>query len=277
MVKSNARKQPGSEAMSATLCIITEVANNVGKITLNRPDVLNSFNRAMAIEVRDALQQFGESSEVRAILITGSGRGFCAGQDLADFAKTDPSSAHLGTLVREQFTPIVRLLRSIEKPVVCALNGVAAGAGANIALSCDFIIAAEAASLTQAFSKIGLVPDSGGTYLLPRLVGLSRATQLMMLGEKLSATEALNLGLVYKVVPGTELNDESDKFARRLAAMPTRALGLTKRALNRSLDNDLEAQLKLESELQEEAGATEDFAEGVQSFIQKRQAIFKGK
>jgi 2-(1,2-epoxy-1,2-dihydrophenyl)acetyl-CoA isomerase len=257
--------------------ILVARSDAVGIIKLNRPEVLNSFNRAMSIEVQDALQLFLESQEVRAVLLTGAGRGFCAGQDLAEFTNRTSAEAHLATVVNEQFNPIVRLLRTMEKPVVCALNGVAAGAGANIALSCDFIIASENASLLQSFSKVGLVPDSGGTYLLPRLVGLSRATQLTMLGEKLPAAEALALGLIFQVVPESTLQDESLRFAQRLASMPTRALGLTKRSLNTSLDNNFEQQLNLEARLQEEAGTTEDFAEGVRAFIQKRHPKFKGK
>jgi 2-(1,2-epoxy-1,2-dihydrophenyl)acetyl-CoA isomerase len=257
--------------------ILATRSDAVGTITLNRPEVLNSFNRAMSIEVQDALQLFLESQEVRAVLLTGAGRGFCAGQDLAEFMNSSSAEVHLATVVNEQFNPIVRLLRTIEKPVVCALNGVAAGAGANIALSCDFILASENASFVQSFSKVGLVPDSGGTYLLPRLVGLSRATQLTMLGEKLQATEALALGLIYQVVPEAALQDKSMRFAQKLASMPTRALGLTKRALNSSLDNNFEQQLNLEARLQEVAGTTEDFSEGVEAFIQKRNAIFKGK
>ncbi len=257
--------------------ILVESLDAVGTITFNRPDVLNSFNRGMSVEVREALQQFSQSVEIRAVLITGAGRAFCAGQDLSEFVQRRGNRVHLGEVVREQFNPIVRLLRFMEKPVVCALNGVAAGAGANIALACDLIVASETASLIQSFSNIGLIPDSGGTYLLPRLVGLSKATQLAMLGEKITANDALALGLFYKVVPGGALQGEADQLARRLAAMPTRALGLTKRALNRSLMNSFEDQLTLESELQEAAGSTEDFAEGVQAFIEKRQAIFKGK
>ena len=246
-------------------------------ITLNRPEVLNSFNKAMSLEVQQALREFAGSADVRCILLTGAGKGFCAGQDLTEFMNGDPHQAHLARVVEEQFNPIVRLLRSIEKPIVCALNGVAAGAGANIALACDFIIASDGASFVQSFSKIGLIPDSGGTYLLPRLVGLHRATQLAMLGEKLTAAEAHSLGLAYRVVPENSLKEESVSFARRLASMPTRALGLTKRALNASLNNSFDSQLSLEATLQEEAGSTEDFLEGVQAFIQKRQAIFKGR
>jgi len=256
---------------------ILDMQGGVGKITFNRPEVLNSFNRAMSIEVQEALQQFSELVEVRAVLITGAGRAFCAGQDLGEFTQHGNDQPHLGQVVREQFNPIVRLLRTSGKPVICALNGVAAGAGANIALACDFIVASESASLIQSFSKIGLIPDSGGTFLLPRLVGLSKATQIAMLGEKITAGDALTFGLIYKVVPDGSLQSEADQLARKLAAMPTTALGLTKRALNQSLNNNLEEQLELEARLQEEAGETQDFAEGVQAFIEKRRAIFKGK
>ena len=261
--------------MSEVTC---EVADGVATITLVRPEVLNSFNRPMARRLQQALDAAAGEDGIRAVLLTGAGRAFCAGQDLAEAMPPDDSPAPpIETIVRESYNPIVRRLREIEKPVVCAVNGVAAGAGANIALACDFVLAAEQASFVQAFSKIGLIPDSGGTFLLPRLVGLARATALTMLGEKLTAADALALGLIYRVVPGESLLEEARTLARRLAAMPTRGLGLTKRALNAGLTNDLATQLEVEAELQGEAGRTADYREGVGAFLEKRAARFVGR
>lgn len=261
--------------MSEVTC---EVADGVATITLVRPEVLNSFNRPMARRLQEALDAAAGDEGIRAVLLTGAGRAFCAGQDLAEALPPDGSPAPpIESIVRESYNPIVRRLREIEKPIVCAVNGVAAGAGANIALACDFVLAAEQASFVQAFSKIGLIPDSGGTFLLPRLVGLARATALTMLGEKLTAAEALSLGLIYRVVPGETLLEEARALARRLAAMPTRGLGLTKRALNAGLTNDLATQLEVEAELQREAGRTEDYREGVRAFQEKRAARFVGR
>ncbi len=260
--------------------ILTALSDGVLTITLNRPDVLNSFNRPMADALIAALRRAADDADVRAVLLTGSGRAFCAGQDLADVlpqgrggGRTMPD---LGDVVRRQYNPIVRAIRTLEKPVVCAVNGVAAGAGANIAFACDITIAAEEATFIQSFTKIGLIPDSGGTFILPRIVGLQRAAALAMLGDKLDAARAREWGLLYDVVPAAGLREASLLIAKRLAAMPTRALGLTKRGFNAGMANDLDAQLAMEEELQREAGRTGDFAEGIRAFIEKRKPAFRG-
>jgi 2-(1,2-epoxy-1,2-dihydrophenyl)acetyl-CoA isomerase len=250
--------------------------HGVAVITLNRPDVLNSFNRGMAREVQAALADAAADTQVRAVLLTGAGRGFCAGQDLGE-ALNAGSSIDLGEIVRTVYTPIVVAIRELEKPVVCAVNGVAAGAGANLAFACDIVVAAEDASFIQSFSKIGLIPDTAGTFFLPRLIGPARATALMFLGDKLSATKALEWGLIHDVVPGTVLHDTALALARHLATMPTRALALTKKLLNASAANDLRAQLELEQQMQGEAGRTADYAEGVSAFLQKRKPVYTGR
>ena len=258
--------------------IQAEQRDGVLKLTLDRPDVLNSFNARMAEELVTALRVAASDDATRAVLITGIGRGFCAGQDLAEVMPDgDATTTDLGEVVARQYNPIVRAIRTTEKPFVCAVNGVAAGAGANIAFACDLVVASEHATFVQSFSKIGLIPDSGGTYLLPRLVGLQRANALAMLGEKLDANRAKDWGLIHEVVPAATLADTSFDLARRLAAMPTRALGLIKRGFNASFTNDLETQLGLEAELQREAGRTEDYAEGVRAFVEKRKPRFKGR
>ncbi len=255
-----------------------EIDNGVATLTLNRPDVLNSFHRPMADETIDALQRAADDPAVRAVVLTGAGRAFCAGQDLqAVLPREDEPAPDLGKIVRAQYNPIIRLIRHTEKPFVAAVNGAAAGAGANIALACDFVVAAEDATFIQAFARIGLIPDSGGTFLLPRLVGLARATALMMLAEKLPAPEAHAMGLIYRVCPADRLMDEAMALARRLAAMPTRALGMIKRALNGTFTNDLDAQLELEATLQAEAGRTHDYQEGVAAFLEKRTPVFQGR
>ena len=258
--------------------ISVETARGVMRITLNRPEVLNSFNSLMAVEVQAALRSAGSDPTVRAVLITGAGRAFCAGQDLAEFKSNGEfRAADFEAHVRKTYNPIVQAIRALEKPVVCAVNGVAAGAGANLALACDFVLASATASFIQAFVKIGLVPDTGGTFFLPRLVGLARATALMMLGEKLTADEALAHGMIYRVCEPASLSRESEAFADLLATQATRGLGLTKRLLNASMANDLGAQLALEAELQGEAGRTADHAEGVAAFLQKRAPAFVGR
>jgi 2-(1,2-epoxy-1,2-dihydrophenyl)acetyl-CoA isomerase len=261
-----------------TAHIQAEQRDGVLKLTLDRPEVLNSFNARMASELTAALERAARDAAVRAVLLTGIGRAFCAGQDLADvMPDPDGPATDLGDVVARQFNPIVRAIRFTEKPFVCAVNGVAAGAGANIAFACDLVVAAEGATFVQSFSKIGLVPDSGGTWILPRLVGLQRATWLAMLGEKIDANRAKDWGLIFDVVPAATLSDTTFDLARRLAALPTRALGLIKRGLNASATNDLEAQLALEVELQREAGRTEDYAEGVRAFVEKRKPRFQGR
>ncbi len=255
--------------------LITSFTNGVYRIALNRPEVYNSFNQAMAFALQKELAYCEENEEVRAIVITGSGKAFCAGQDLAEV--TDPNGPELDSIVREHFNPIILKIRSIEKPVIAAVNGVAAGAGANIALCCDITIAKESASFIQAFSKIGLIPDSGGTYFLPRLIGFQKSLALMMTGEKISAKGAENLHMIYKCVGDEEFDKAVLELSEKLAEMPTKGLGMTKRAVNSSYSNSLEEQLQLEEELQTKAGNTSDFKEGVQAFLEKRQAKFTGK
>lgn len=249
----------------------------VTTLTLSRPEVLNSFNRRMAQELQRALAKAGSDVSVRAVLLTGSGRGFCAGQDLAEATAGEPGSLDLGDVVRTSYAPMVLAIRELEKPVVCAVNGVAAGAGANLALACDIVIAAEDASFIQSFNKIGLVPDTGGTFFLPRLVGHARATALMFLGDKVPATKALEWGMIHDVVPNTVLLDTALAVARQLATMPTRAFALTKKALNASWTNDLESQVKVEEEMQRQAGRTADFIEGVRAFLEKRKPTYSGR
>jgi 2-(1,2-epoxy-1,2-dihydrophenyl)acetyl-CoA isomerase len=250
----------------------------VARLTLHRPDVLNSFNRQMARELCDALAGIAANAELRAVLLTGAGRAFCAGQDLAEAApRPDGSLPDLGEFVRDGYNPIVRAIRTLEKPVVCAVNGVAAGAGANLALACDIVFAATDASFIQSFAKIGVIPDSGGTFLLPRIVGLQRASVLTMLAEKVSAEQAREWGMLYRVVDAPALLETAFATAAYLATQPTRGLGLIKRAFNRSLGVDLDAQLDLEESLQREAGQTADYAEGVRAFLEKRKPKFEGR
>ncbi|MGH7516349.1 MAG: 2-(1,2-epoxy-1,2-dihydrophenyl)acetyl-CoA isomerase PaaG [Gemmatimonadales bacterium] len=256
--------------------ILFEIDQGVARITLNRPDVLNSIHTAMSGELQDALARTEREREIRAVLLTGAGRGFCAGQDLDEVrpgAAVDDFAAH----ARKVYTPLVRGLRTLEKPVVCAVNGVAAGAGANLALACDLVLAAEEASFVQAFAKIGLVPDTGGSFFLPRLVGLAHATALTMLGEKVTARQAVEIGLIYRACPAATLQDEASKLAIHLATQPTLGLGFTKRLLNAALINDLDTQLELEADLQGAAGRTADYAEGVAAFLAKRRPVFTGQ
>jgi 2-(1,2-epoxy-1,2-dihydrophenyl)acetyl-CoA isomerase len=258
--------------------VLAQVSDGVMTITLNRPDVLNSFNGPMADALLGALRRAADDEAVRAVLLTGAGRAFCAGQDLSAVLPAEGRPMpDLGDVVKRQYNPIIRAIRCLEKPVVCAVNGVAAGAGANIAFACDITLAAEDATFIQSFARIGLIPDSGGTFILPRLIGTQRAAALTMLGEKLDAARAKEWGLLYDVVPGAVLLDVSRDIAKRLAAMPTRGLGLTKRAFNAGFSNDLETHLALEEELQREAGRTEDYGEGVRAFMEKRKPTFKGR
>ena len=258
--------------------IIYETDQGVARLTLNRPEVLNSFNRAMARELCNALADVASKDATRAVLLTGAGRAFCAGQDLAEASpRPDGSLPDLGDFVRQGYNPIIRAIRTLEKPVVCAVNGVAAGAGANLALACDIVIASREASFIQSFAKIGVIPDSGGTFILPRIVGLQRATALAMLADKVSAEQALEWGMVYRVVEPAVLAEVAWAIAVSLATQPTRGLGLIKRAFNRSLGVDLDAQLDYEEELQREAGRTADYAEGVRAFLEKRKPTFEGR
>ena len=256
--------------------VLVETDGPVLKVTLNRPDKLNSFNEAMHQALRAAVGRAEAEAGIRAVLLTGAGRGFCAGQDLGDRNVAADQELDLGATIDSFYNPLVRRLRALEKPVVCAVNGVAAGAGANLALACDIVLAARSAKFIQAFCRIGLVPDSGGTYFLPRLVGEARARALALTGEAVTAEQAMAWGMVWRVVEDEALQDEALELARRLAAGPTKGLGLIKRALNASLAHTLDQQLDLERDLQRLAGATADYREGVSAFMAKRPAVFRG-
>ena len=252
-----------------------ELIEGVAKITLNRAEKYNSFVREMAFQLQEILDKCKEDNNVRAILITAEGKAFCAGQDLGE--ATDPNGPELSKIVQEHYNPIIRKIRGIEKPVVAAVNGVAAGAGASIAICCDIVVATESASFIQAFSKIGLIPDSAATFFLPRLVGMQRAAALMMTADPVSATQAVEMGMIYKVYSDDTFVEKSWKLVSKLAKMPTKGLGLTKRLLNASYSNNLEQQLQMEDKCQTIAGKTADFNEGVQSFLEKRKPNFKGE
>lgn len=252
--------------------------DGVARVELHRPEVLNSFHQPMAVELQQVLAALAADDAVRAVVLTGAGRAFCAGQDLAAvLPEPGAPGPDLGDVVRTCYNPVVRALRTLEKPVVAAVNGVAAGAGANLALACDFVVAAETASFIQSFAHIGLIPDSGGTWLLPRLVGAARAAQLAMLGERLPARQALEWGMIHQVVEPTALEETAAALAARLAAMPTRGLGLIKRGLLHAQGATLDAQLDYEEALQREAGRTADYAEGVRAFVEKRRPTFTGR
>src|SRR3954462_6913262 len=258
--------------------ILVSLDAGVLSITLNRPDKLNAFNPEMHGLLRKALERALDEPEIRAVLLTGAGRGFCTGQDLSERSvKPGPAPVDLSVSIGSYYNPLVRRLRGLPKPIVCAVNGVAAGAGANIALACDIVIAARSASFVQAFSKIGLLPDSGGTYLLPRLAGTARAMGLALLAEKLPAEDAERWGLIWKAVDDAQLMTESLSIAKVLSEGPTKAYGLIKKALYASASNTLDAQLDMERDLQREAGVSEDYREGVAAFMQKRNPVFKGK
>ncbi len=255
--------------------ILLEIKSGVAYITLNRPDKLNSFNREMALLFQQTLDDCSANNEVRCIYLTGAGKGFCAGQDLAEVV--DPNGPGMQKILSEHYNPIIDRIRNINKPIVAAVNGVAAGAGANIAFACDVVVSVSSASFIQAFSKIGLIPDSGGTFTLPRLIGIQRASALMMLGDKISATDAMQMGMLYKIFDEPLFEIESKKIAVNLSQMPTKALGYIKQALNASATNNLTQQLALEDELQQKAASTNDFKEGVNAFLEKRLPIYKGK
>lgn len=261
--------------MSSTSIELT-IESRVAWLSLNRPAVFNSFNREMALRLQQVLNDCETNQEVRAIVLTGSGKAFCAGQDLQEVTSPELNPG-FRKILEEHYNPIIQKIRTIKKPVIAAVNGVAAGAGANIALACDIVVASEAASFIQAFSKIGLIPDSGGTFFLPRLIGFQKASALMLLGDKIRAKEAERMGMIYKVVALENFRSEIQKLATIVAQMPTKALVMTKELLNNSMTNSLTQQLEMESHYQIEAAQSADYAEGVAAFIEKRKPIFKGK
>ncbi len=254
--------------------ILSDLKGQVLSLTLNRPDKYNSFNREMALQLQAGLDEAANNPEVRAVLLSGAGKAFCAGQDLTE--AVHPQGPGITKIVEEHYNPIILKIRNLHKPVVCAVNGVAAGAGANIALACDVVVAAASASFIQAFSKIGLIPDSGGTFFLPRLVGTGKAAALMMLGDKVNAADAEKMGMIYRCIQDEQLSSASAELAQTLASMPTRAIGLTKKLLNQSMNNTLEAQLHAEGIEQTTAAGSYDFKEGVKAFLEKRTPEFKG-
>ncbi|CAN5215470.1 2-(1,2-epoxy-1,2-dihydrophenyl)acetyl-CoA isomerase PaaG [soil metagenome] len=265
--------------MSDEKILLTEKKNGVGIITLNRPDKLNAFSDELTFQLQDALKEMEKDKEVRAIILTAAGRGFCAGQDLQSrsIAQEMGERPSLGDSIRRRYNPIVIKLRRIEKPIIAAVNGVAAGAGASIAFACDYRIVTDKVNFIQSFTKVGLIPDSGATFILTRLVGLTKAFELMLSADKLSAEEALKLGIINKIVGEDDLMKEAMALAEKLAAGPTKAFGLTKRAVNRAVFDDLEELLEYEASLQEIAGRSDDFAEGVKAFVEKRTPQYTGK
>ena len=258
-----------------TVLVEVDAESGVATITLNRPDALNSLTVPMKQALLAAFRQVARDTAVRAVILTGAGRAFCAGQDLRE--RLQPDAAPLGVEVRERYNPIIRAMRALPKPIVAAINGVAAGAGASLAMAADIRIASEAASFSLAFGRVGLVPDSGATWLLPRLVGVTRAAEMALLNESVPAAEAVRLGLVGRVVPAAELATEARTVAARLAAGAPRALALTKRALNAAWEHDLDAALEYEARLQDIAGRTSDHAEGLAAFVEKRPPHFTGE
>jgi 2-(1,2-epoxy-1,2-dihydrophenyl)acetyl-CoA isomerase len=255
--------------------INVSITDSVAILTLNRPDKFNSFNRDMALALQEALDDCSANESVRCIVLTGNGKAFCAGQDLAE--AIDPNGPGIKKIVGEHYNPIIKKLRSVRVPVLCAVNGVAAGAGANIAFAGDIVVATKSASFIQAFSKIGLVPDSGGTWILPRLIGYQQASALMMLGDKVSAEDALKMGMLYRVYEDASFMEEVMQLAKKLAEMPTKALLMTRELLMQSASNTLDQQLDAEGEYQAKAASTEDYREGVNAFLEKRSPRFKGK
>lgn len=255
--------------------IVFEIKDNIAFIALNRPDKFNAFNREMALELQRVLDECAVNNSVRVVAISSNGKAFCSGQDISELV--GDNAIGIDKILSEHYNPIVQRIRSLQKPVIAAVNGVAAGAGANIALCCDIVVATASASFIQAFSKIGLIPDSGGTFFLPRLIGFQKASALMMLGDKVSAAEAEKLGMLYKVFNDDDFEKESYHIVTTIANMPTQGLALTKQALNESMNNSFGEQLLLEDELQRKAAATDDYSEGINAFLEKRKPEFKGK
>ena len=254
--------------------ILFEIIEGVAKITFNRPDKFHSVIRELALELQEALDKC-KDGKIRAVMITASGKAFCAGQDLAE--ATGPNAPNISKIIQEHYNPIIQRIRNLEKPVIAAVNGVAAGAGASIALCCDIVVAKESATFIQAFSKIGLIPDSGATYFLPRLIGSQRAAAIMMTADPISAKEAEKIGMIYSSFADDTFEAESWKLVKKLANMPTKGLALTKKLLNASHNNSLDEQLRIEEDFQKIAAETEDFNEGVNAFLEKRKPNFKGK
>jgi 2-(1,2-epoxy-1,2-dihydrophenyl)acetyl-CoA isomerase len=255
--------------------VLFEIKNSIAHITLNRPEKFNAFNGEMALLMQEKLDACGSDDEIRCVYITGSGKAFSAGQDLGEVV--DAAGPGMKKIVSEHYNPIVHKIRNLQKPVVAAVNGVAAGAGANVALCCDIVVASQSASFIQAFSKIGLIPDSGGTYFLPRLIGFQKASAIMMLGDKISAEEAERIGMIYKFFPNDSFINEAGNIAIALARLPTKGIAYTKTALNKSMTNNLEQQLRVEDELQQKSAATKDFKEGLFAFLEKRKPNFTGE
>lgn len=257
--------------------ILSSLAQSILTVTLNRADKFNSFTEPMALELQSAFKR-AESDDVRCVYLKANGKAFCAGQDLPEVVeRAKDKDYQLSETVRTTYNPIIRAIRNLDKPVVCAVQGTAAGAGANIAFACDIVVASNEAVFIQAFSKIGLIPDSGGTFFLPRLVGMARTNAMYLLDEKITAEKAVDLGLIYKAVNHSSLDEEALTIANQLASMPTKGFGLYKKAINQTFENDLEQQLSLEADLQSKAGNTEDYKEGVSAFLEKRKPIYRGK
>ncbi len=260
-----------------TSLVLAELNEGVLVLTLNRPDVLNSLTTAMAAELQAQLAQAASDPGVRAVLLTGAGRAFCAGQDLQEALPAgDGPMPDISEIVRASYNPIIRAIRTLEKPVICAVNGVAAGAGANLAFACDLTIAAEEAVFVESFAKLGLIPDTSGTFFVPRLVGPQRATGMFFLAEKLPAARAKEWGLIWEVVPAAQLTEFAMQLAKQLASQATRGFGLTKRAMNASWSNSLDEQLEMEARTMQEAGRTADYEEGVRAFLEKRKPAYRG-
>ncbi|MGE5412132.1 MAG: enoyl-CoA hydratase-related protein [Clostridiales bacterium] len=262
--------------MDYKFLICTIINENILRISLNRPEVLNSFNTEMRLELLEALQYASLNDNIRTVFLSSEGRAFSAGQDLKEILSLEKEKADPALIVRNTYNPIIKTIRQIEKPVLCMVNGIAAGAAANIAFSCDIALASTDASFVESFSQIGLIPDSGGTYFLPRLIGLQKSSALMMMAEKISADMAFQMGLIYMAVDPEDLEPFALEMAKKLSLMPTKALAYIKRALNLSFSNTLDEQLELEAKLQHLAGKTGDYKEGIKAFLEKRKPDFKG-